>query len=183
MNKQIFQTDPTTEGSVEHEETILERILKFLFEALPTTLTPLTVQMDETKIRKNPPKFMKEHTIKDFRKKHKDESFWARQELVDKLASKYLPETKEGQVRILVKGNEILISYPDELNEAMGEFELNPIAAAERYVAEAVSTAVSPLDREINEEKVIKEPRRYVKPVTASKLKKILDSDPDYFKR
>ena len=138
--------------------------------------------MDETKIRKNPPKFMKEHTIQAFRKKHQSESLWAQQDLIDKLTAKYLPEAT-GKVKILFKGDEVLVSYPDSLDEAMGQFELNPIAAAERYVAEAVSTAVSPIDKEMDKEKVVKVENRWVKPVTISKLKKILDADPDYYRR
>ena len=111
--------------------------------------------MDETKIIKNPPKFMKEHTLKAFRKKHKGESLWAQQDLVDSFAAKYLPEVPKGQMRVLLKKDEIMISYPDNLDEAMGQFELNPIAAAERFVGEAAAQAVSPIDKPMDKEKVI----------------------------
>ena len=139
--------------------------------------------MDETKIRKNPPRFLKQHSLSSFRKKHKDESYWAQQEVIDRFASKYLPEVKSGEIQVLVKGNEVLMSYPDSLNEAMGEFELNPIAAAERFVSEAVEVAISPTDKPMNKEKIVPNPPRWAKPITKAKLSKILSKEPNYFNK
>jgi len=168
---------------VNHEDTVLERLLSFLFEALPSVLVPLKTEIDETKIIKNPPKFIKEHSASAFRKKHKGDSFWAQQDIVDKWTQKYLPEVKEGEVKVAVTDGKVLITYPDSLNAAMGEYELNPVAAAERFVAEAVEVAVSPVDAPMNPDKVVKEPPRWAKPVNLSKLRKTLSKDPDYFKK
>ena len=139
--------------------------------------------MDETKIRQNPPRWVKEHSLSSFRKKHKEESYWAQQEIVDRFTQKYLPEVKSGEVKVLFKGNDVLISYPEALNEAMGEYELNPLAAAEKYVAEAVETAVAPIDAPMNKDKVVAQPPRFAKPVNLSNLRKTLSKDPEYFKK
>jgi hypothetical protein len=42
-----------------HDESLgsfLERMLSFIFEALPAAMAPFTMEMDESKIIKNPPK-------------------------------------------------------------------------------------------------------------------------------
>ena len=60
-----------------HEEhSFLERMLSFIFEALPAAMTPFTEEMDETKIIKNPPKWVKPSSISQLRKKHHSDSLW-----------------------------------------------------------------------------------------------------------
>lgn len=66
----------SAEDDVSHESSFLERILAFLMGALPEAMTPLTSKMDETKIVKNPPKWVKPSTVSDLRRAHKKDSFW-----------------------------------------------------------------------------------------------------------
>ena len=66
----------SAEEDISHESSFLERILAFLMGALPEAMTPLTTAMDETKIVKNPPKWVKPSTVSDLRRAHKKDSFW-----------------------------------------------------------------------------------------------------------
>ena len=65
-----------TSTSPAEGQSFLERLLEFLFEALPAAMSPLPETMDDTKIIKNPPKWVKPSTISDLRKKHHSSSLW-----------------------------------------------------------------------------------------------------------
>lgn len=163
--------------------TFLERMLSFIFEALPAAMAPLTITMDETKIIKNPPKFIKAATISDLRKKHQKESLWATQDIIDKFASKYLPEVSPGDIKVLlVNTNDVYASYPEAIEEQLNTLDMNPIAAAEKFIADGIVAAAAPLDKPMDSSKMHSQPKRFVKPLQQSQLRKALDKDPDYFK-
>lgn len=67
----------------------------------------------------------------------------------------------------------------DSLDEYMPKG--NPITDAEIFVAEAIETAFTPLDKPVDKEKLFKEPKRLFKGVKLSDLKKVLATDPNYF--
>jgi hypothetical protein len=139
--------------------------------------------MDETKIIKNPPKWVKANTISDLRRAHKKDSAWAKQDIIDSFASKYLPEYKlsPGDIKVLVRDKDVYISYPPAIEADLEQLDMNPIAAAEKFVAEGVAAAVAPIDKPIDAEKVVKNPK-FFKPIQLSKLRQTLQKDPDYFK-
>lgn len=200
---QLHRLSGTTidDASSNHEPSgILERILAFLFEALPLAMHPLTEKMDETKIRKNPPKWVKPSTIHEIRKNHDKSSYWAQQDIIDSFAKKYLPEVENGDIKVLVKKNDVYISYPPSMDSFMEEVKLSPIAAAEKHIAEeeqrmnpiqaagefivdGIYAAVSPTDKPMDKSKIVANPKGFSKPLPLSKLRGILAKDPHYFKK
>jgi hypothetical protein len=86
-------------------------------------------------------------------------------------------------VRVLITKNEVYASYPESLEVKLKEVALDPVSAAERFVAEGVTVAFSPLDKPADPSKVVPTPRRFVKPVQLSNLRQTLSKDPEYFKR
>ena len=50
----------------------------------------------------------------------------------------------------------------------------DPIKSAERFVAEAVTQAASPIDKPIDADKVVLKTNKWVKPVKLSNLRKVL---------
>jgi len=77
----------------------------------------------------------------------------------------------------------------DSLDEYMGVLQLHhsqledPMVSAEKFIAEAASTAFSPMDKPLKKELINKNSHRFVKPVKLSSLKKVLSRNPDYFKQ
>jgi hypothetical protein len=56
-----------------------------------------------------------------------------------------------------------------------------PEINAERYIADATVTAFTRLDKTLNPERVVNNPKRFVKPMTLRDIKRKLDEDPEYF--
>lgn len=112
-------------------------------------------------------------------------SFRASQDIIDNFAAKYLPEVKPGEMQVLVrpKHSEVFISYPEHLEKEMNELQMNPVAAAEKFVADGISQAVSPLDKPMDPSEVRRNPARFTKPVQLSKLRQTLERDPHYFSK
>ena len=61
------------------------------------------------------------------------------------------------------------------------QIELNPALNAERYLADATTTAFTRLDKPVDPSRVVVNPKRFVKPMTLSEIKKKLRGDPEYF--
>ena len=68
------------------------------------------------------------------------------------------------------------------LNEIEEYLPKSSVEMAEKFVADAVVSASSPLDKPIDQSKIDHDTHRFVKPVVLSKLKKILAKDPEYFR-
>lgn len=129
-------------------------------------LQPLTESIDKTRLVKNPRKWYKQNTA----------SSWRAQDLMNEFSAKYVGEVQLN--RYVAPSRESL-----NRNELFAPFnpEANFLHVIQKYMADGIVAAVSPLDTPIHKENLVAAPRRYFKPVTMSKLRKTLARDRYYF--
>lgn len=138
--------------------------------------------MDKEKAVINPPKFIKPSSAAEFKSAgygyHYDE-------IVNMFNSKYVasvsPKLSNKLLPLLEEIHEAGLESKLEahLNSAYGQNE-NPLLAP-TYVYEAIETAMAPI-KEVDKAKVISAPNRFRKPMSLSQLRKVLKSNPEYFK-
>jgi hypothetical protein len=138
--------------------------------------------MDKEKAVINPPKFIKPSSATEFKSTgygyHYDD-------IVTMFNSKYVasasPKLSNKLLPLLEELHEAGLEDKLEahLNTKYGESK-NPLLAP-AYVYEAVETAMAPI-KEVDKAKVISAPNKFRKPLSLSQLRKVLKSNPEYFK-
>mmetsp|Transcript_5405 Transcript_5405/g.4864 ORF Transcript_5405/g.4864 Transcript_5405/m.4864 type:complete len:213 (-) Transcript_5405:117-755(-) len=164
-------------------------LIQNIFRALPDVLKPIK-EPDQEHIIPNPPKYIKPDTAG-----HKKNSYYSSEDIIANFNRKYLSEplTKPKQlIPILEELDELnlLESVDDHIHdkhfETLGNLApdslIKPFVDAEKYLIESLGKTFTPIDPEINKDKVVPSPKPFKKSLTLSKLKKELKKKYEYYK-
>lgn len=129
--------------------------------------------------------------MEGFRKSHKSEHYFD-EDIALEFKKRYLANPTESVQRSNKAINVLLpllddihrlnltSTIEDYINKNQVEYSLD---SAESYIVEAIEAAMAPIDDQQNKPRPMsKEPIKFVKPITLSKLRKILKKNPEYFK-
>lgn len=147
--------------------------------------------MEKEKVIPNPPKFVKADTAGHF----KSQRGYHYDDLVKSFNDKYVSLNLKQKASNVQHHPGQLLPLLIELHEAGLEEKLekeltnlystedkNPLVSPPSYIYEALEVSMAPLKTKLDQEKVVHEPLRLRKPLKLSELRKVLASNPDYYK-
>ena len=120
--------------------------------------------------------------------RHKANKNWRNDDIIKNFAEKFIPDYKNSikTARLLSRledldESELLESLDEYMNILQEEKHVDPLTASEVFIFETLKDVTRNPPTSEDASKINPKPKRFFKPLTSSKLQKVLTKDPDYF--